>query len=74
MALGSASVIDDSLVDGHKIITADLDGDCSDEVIAGYHGPGRRVYVSYTRAGAWMRSRIGSATANLKWYENLGVR
>jgi len=38
-------VIDDSLVDGHALLTADLNGDGNDEVIAGYRGRGRSVYV-----------------------------
>ena len=90
------NVIDDKLVDGHTIITADLNGDGSDEVIAGYRGQGRSVYLYSFGGGAWTRSTldgggmgaaacaaadlngdkridvvcIGSATANLKWYEN----
>jgi hypothetical protein len=90
------SVIDDKLVDGHTIMTADLDGDGNDEVVAGYRGTGRSVYVYSFEGGAWKRSTlddggmaaaacvvadlngdkkidvvcIGSATANLKWYEN----
>jgi hypothetical protein len=94
------SVIDDSLVDGHTIVTADLNGDGSDEVIAGYRGSGRSVYIYYAGSAGWARAPldsggmaaaacavadlngddrvdivcIGSATANLKWYENLGVR
>ncbi len=43
--------IDDSLVDGHTIITADLNGDGSSEVIAGYRGKGRSVYL-YSADGA----------------------
>jgi hypothetical protein len=92
------AVIDDSLVDGHTIITADLNADDRDEVIAGYRGQGRSVYVYYFDANRWTRSTlddggmgaaacaasdlngdkrmdivcIGSATANLKWYENRG--
>ncbi|MGO9258304.1 MAG: FG-GAP-like repeat-containing protein [Bryobacteraceae bacterium] len=93
-------VIDTSLVDGHTLQTADLDGDGDDEVIAGYRGGGHSVYLyHYDRgAGTWSRQMldqggmgaaacavvdlngdgrpdiacIGSATANLKWYENLG--
>jgi hypothetical protein len=93
-------VIDDSLAEGHTILTADLNGDGSDEVIAGYRGQGRSVYVYYAGNGDWTRVPldsggmaaagcavadlngdhrpdivcIGAATANLKWYENLGVR
>jgi hypothetical protein len=94
-------IIDDSLVDGHTIAAADLNGDSADEVIAGYRGKGLSVYLYYAQdAGGerWSRQTlddggmgaascavadlngdgrpditcIGSATANLKWYENLG--
>jgi hypothetical protein len=93
---GKRSVLDDSLVDGHTIVTADLDGNGSDEVIAGYRGKGRSVYVYRHDSRKWIKSTlddggiaaaacttadlnedgkidvacIGSATANLKWYEN----
>src|SRR6185369_14118268 len=43
----SRQVIDDSLVEGHTIAAVDLNGDGSDEVIAGYRGKGRSVYVYY---------------------------
>ena len=94
------TVIDDSLVDGHTIVTADLNGDGRDEVIAGYRGQGRSVQIYYSDGDRWTREKlddggmaaaacavadlngdkridvacIGSATANLKWYENAGVR
>ncbi len=93
-------VIDDSLADGHTIAAADLNGDGLDEIIAGFRGPGRSVYIYYAadrRGRSWRRTTldaggiaaascavadlnadgrsdvacIGSATANLKWYENL---
>ena len=92
------AVIDDTLVDGHTIVTADLNGDKRDEVIAGYRGQGRSVYAYYANETGWKRTTvddggmaaaacavvdlngdkridvvcIGSASANLKWYENLG--
>jgi hypothetical protein len=92
-------VIDDSLVDGHTIVTGDLNGDGQDEVIAGYRGTGRSVHIYYPEGDRWTRVVldkgrmaaaacaaadlngdkrvdivcIGSATANLKWYENLGT-
>jgi len=95
-------VIDDSLSDGHTILTADLNGDGNDEVIAGYRGKGVNVYYAQDAKGAqstpaWTKvvldssiaaaacaiadlngdgrpdiACIGAATANLKWYENLG--
>ena len=94
-------VIDSSLVDGHTIQTADLNGDGNDEVIAGYRGQGHSVYI-YSAEDAdgtkWSKrvldqggmgaaacavadlngdgrpdiACIGTAGANLKWYENLG--
>ena len=96
-------VIDDSLVDGHTIVTADLNGDGNDEIIAGFRGGKHSVHV-YSAADAhgerWSKAVlddggmaaaacaaadlngdgridvacIGAATANLKWYENLGPR
>jgi hypothetical protein len=93
-------VIDTSLVDGHTLQIADLDGDGDGEVIAGYRGGDHNVYLYHYERGAGNWSRqildrggmgaaacavvdlngdgrpdiacIGSATANLKWYENLG--
>lgn len=49
-------VIDTSLVDGHTILTADLNGDGKDEIIAGFRGQGRSVF-GYTldRAGHWRK-------------------
>ncbi len=93
-------VIDDSLVDGHTIWTADLNGDSDDEIVAGFRGGKRSVFVYYPEGDRWNRqvlddggmaaaacaaadlngdgrvdiACIGSATANLKWYENLGTR
>ncbi|HTE47525.1 MAG TPA: VCBS repeat-containing protein, partial [Gemmatimonadaceae bacterium] len=94
-------VIDTTVVDGHTLITADLDGDGVDEVIVGQRGGTHSVwlYVADPGAATWTRSTlddggmaaagcvaidlngdsridiacIGTATANLKWYENLGT-
>ena len=94
-------VIDRSLVDGHTIVTADLNHDGQDEIIAGFRGRGRSVYVYSAEdenGERWGRQTlddggmaaaacavgdlngdgradivcIGSGTANLKWYENVG--
>lgn len=92
-------VIDDTLVDGHTIIAADLDGDKQPEIIAGFRGGERGVNLYRRERSGWKRMElerggmsaaacvagdfnsdgrndvacIGSATANLKWYENLGT-
>jgi hypothetical protein len=94
-------VIDTSLKDGHVLLTADLNNDGCDEIIAGYRGQGRSVYIYSAEdlaGGRWSRQVlddggmgaagcavadlngdgrpdvvcIGTATTNLKWYENLG--
>src|SRR5262245_49108898 len=39
------TVIDTSLNDGHVLLTADLNKDGRDEIIAGYRGQGRSVYI-----------------------------
>jgi len=91
-------VIDDSLLDGHTIVTADLSGNGNDQVIAGMRGKPQRVYIYAFDGTRWNRQTlddgdisaaacavadlngdgrpdiacIGSATHNLKWYENLG--
>ena len=96
-ARGKRSVIDESLVDGHTIATADLDGDGQDEIIAGYRGKGRSVHLYRYGGESWAKTTldeggmaaaacaaadlnkdgkvdiacIGSATTNLKWYENV---
>lgn len=48
-------VIDTSLQDGHTILTADLDGDRRDEIVAGFRGPGRSVYLYTGQGTQWSR-------------------
>ncbi len=95
-------VIDDKLNDGHTLLTADLNHDGRDEIIAGFRGTGRSVYIySFDpKLNKWTRQSldeggiaaaacaiadlngdgkldvtcIGSATMNLKWYENPGTK
>jgi aldos-2-ulose dehydratase/isomerase family protein/VCBS repeat protein/FG-GAP repeat protein len=50
-------VIDSSLVDGHTIVTADLDGDGSDQIVAGYRGKGKSVYIYHAEDAAGDRWR-----------------
>jgi len=53
-------VIDTALVDGHTIQAADLNGDGVDEIVAGFRGQPRSVYLySYDAAAkAWTRSDL----------------
>jgi hypothetical protein len=53
--------IDDTLADGHTILTADLNGDGNDEVVAGYRGKGVNIY--YARDGAWTKVVLDSGMA-----------
>jgi hypothetical protein len=56
------TVIDDSLVQGHTIVTADLDNDGRDEIIAGYRGNGGSVLVYRADAqGAWSKTVLDDA-------------
>ena len=89
--------IDDSLLDGHTIVTADLDGNGRDQIVAGMRGKPYQVLIYTNEKGHWVRkvldtgtmaaaactavdlngdhrmdlACIGSATTNLKWYENV---
>ena len=45
--------IDDSLTDGHTILTADLDGDGRDEVIAGFRQGSKSVFVYHETKNGW---------------------
>jgi len=94
-------IVDDTYLDGGAILTADINGDGSDEIIAGYAGQSRGVNIYYlTGNRTWTKypvdaggiaaadcsvadlnadgkpdmACIGSATANLKWYENKGPK
>jgi hypothetical protein len=53
--------IDDTLVDGHTILTADLDGDGRDQVVAGFRGQGKSVYIYKAQDAAgerWSREKL----------------
>jgi hypothetical protein len=54
-------VIDSSLIDGHTIVAADLNGDGLDEVVAGFRGQGRSVYLYYAddpKGQHWTRQAL----------------
>ncbi|HKE22655.1 MAG TPA: VCBS repeat-containing protein, partial [Bryobacteraceae bacterium] len=52
---------DTSLTDGHTIATADLNGDGRDEVVAGFRGGDRSVYVYYSAGDKWNREVLDKA-------------
>lgn len=51
-------VIDTTLVDGHTIVTADLDGGGRDVIIAGYRGKGQSVNLYRQQGGKWVKSPL----------------
>jgi hypothetical protein len=89
--------IDDTLLDAHTILTADLNHTGRDQIVAGMRGKPYLVLIYTNVKGHWLRqvldagtmaaaactavdlngdgnidlACIGSATTNLKWYENL---
>jgi len=97
------TVIDAAFNEGHALFCADIDADGDDEIVAGYRGQGRSLYmydcVDPTQA-PWKRIPldegdmaasgldvadinadgrpdiicVGTATSNIKWYENLRPR
>jgi hypothetical protein len=95
-------MIDDTITDGHAVVTVDIDGDGRDEVVAGQRGGARSLmlYTASADGASWTKRAIdeggmagagcaaadlnadkrmdivciGTATANLKWYENVGKK
>ena len=61
-------MIDDTLVDGHALVYLDVDGDGTDEIIAGGRGGSHEVLLFRWVAGSWLRQVIdpqGVAMAGL---------
>ncbi len=52
------TVIDDTLVDGHTVFTADLNRDGKQEIVAGFRGGKRGVYVYWESRGKWVRQVV----------------
>ncbi|MCB1020629.1 MAG: VCBS repeat-containing protein [Acidobacteria bacterium] len=49
-------VLDDTLEDGHAVVTADFDGDGNDEIVAGFRGEAADLLLFRYEDGAWKRS------------------
>lgn len=57
-------VIDDSLIEGHTILTADLDRDGRDEIVAGFRGGSKQVFIYRAGLeGAWTRQVLDNTGA-----------
>jgi len=64
--LWSRHVIDSTFRDGHALACGDLDGDGSDEIVAGYRGPGTSLYVYYAKrpfGTGWERQTLDAGMA-----------
>jgi hypothetical protein len=53
-------VIDDTLLDGHTVVTGDFDGDGSDEIVAGFRGKPHGVYLYKYDGRRWNRQILDS--------------
>ena len=54
-------VIDSAVVDGHTILAAPLDGDGKDQIVAGYRGAGKSVYIYKAEdaaGGRWSKQTL----------------
>lgn len=56
-------LLDDKLIDGHALCVADVDGDGTDEVFAGYRGKGTSVIGYRYEGGTWNRTVVDPAIA-----------
>jgi hypothetical protein len=59
------TVVDNTLTDGHTILTADFDKDRRDEIVAGFRGGKRGVYLYQQTSGVWRKQILdeGSVAA-----------
>jgi hypothetical protein len=53
--------IDDSLTDGHTVLTVDLDGDGRDEVVAGFRQGAKSVFIYRAGKSGWEKQVLDSA-------------
>jgi hypothetical protein len=54
-------VIEEAMIDGHTLLTVDLDGDGRDEIVAGFRGKGESVWIYRARDAAgieWSRTPL----------------
>jgi hypothetical protein len=59
-------VIDTTFREGHALACGDLDGDGSDEIVAGYRGPGTSLYAYYAKGpfgAGWERQTLDTGMA-----------
>jgi len=58
LQLGPRFVLDTTLKESHALCVADIDGDGTDEIFAGYRGPGKSVNGYRLEAGSWKKTVI----------------
>jgi hypothetical protein len=55
---GARTVVDNTLTDGHTILTADFDKDGRDEIVAGFRGGKRGVYLYRAHNRSWVKQVV----------------
>lgn len=63
LSFDDKQVLDSSLIDGHALCVADVDGDGTDEVFAGFRGKGTSVIGYRYEGGTWNRTVVDPAIA-----------
>lgn len=51
-------VIDESLTDGHTIVTVDLNGDGRDEIVVGFRGGDKGINIYYLEGKTWRKQEL----------------
>lgn len=63
LELGPRFVLDTTLKESHALCVADIDGDGTDEIFAGYRGPGKSVNAYRLEGGQWVKKVVDSNIA-----------
>ena len=61
--LKTRQIIDTSLVDGHTVVSADLNHDGHHQIIAGFRGNGSSVFMYHLMNGTWTRTVLDDKMA-----------
>lgn len=64
LELGPRFVLDTTLKESHALCVADIDGDGTDEIFAGYRGPGKSVNAYRLEGGRWVKKVVDSNIAS----------
>jgi hypothetical protein len=62
-AAWNRELIDDSLVDGHTVVTGDFNGNKHDQIVAGFRRAPQRVYIYHYDGKKWNRTTLDEGIA-----------